>query len=533
MEVDTVTSYDLLTLIAFCLSSFFVIVPTRIPLSFLQSKRGEVVDFTLDFSWSPLFGVIILLTSNCITIDDIWRGIIGDETLQPYSILILFLSLSYISISIDATGLFSFIANYFTKRIGGSGKTFYFFIFFLSSILTIFTSNDIVIMTLTPIISHIANQSKINPIAFLIIQFFSANIWSAALYIGNPTNVIVAQSVHMNFFEYSLWNFLPTFFAGITMFMLTTFFTFSKIPIVIPGDIATAAKLDRFSAALSTFLMVLSLISIIVFTFLPQYPIFIATLPFAIIVLLKDVLHDLFFNEYNRKRKTGNEQSAEPPKNAENPEENVNPESTKNEAEEEQQERPEIQERAENIVVAPVDDTENLPISRFHWRTKQILEKMPWKIIPFVLGMFILVEALNIAGWISVFARFFGSVVGDNIFVAALFVGVTSALACNVMNNQPMTILFVQIILNSNYSSNPTIISVSLFAVALGSNFGANLTLIGALAGILWSEILSYNNQKVSYFLFAFYGFRIMPLVIFIALLTLALEFFIFYSRTL
>ena len=62
----------------------------------------------------------------------------------------------------------------------------------LSSVITVMTSNDIVILTLTPIIVYFASYTKADPVPFLFVQFFSSNIWSMFLIIGNPTNIIVA-----------------------------------------------------------------------------------------------------------------------------------------------------------------------------------------------------------------------------------------------------------------------------------------------------------------------------------------------------
>jgi arsenical pump membrane protein len=73
-------------------------------------------------------------------------------------------------------------------------KKFLFYFFFLSSVITLFTSNDIVILTLTPIIFYFGKHAKVRMMPYLIAEFFAANIWSMFLYIGNPTNIIVAMA---------------------------------------------------------------------------------------------------------------------------------------------------------------------------------------------------------------------------------------------------------------------------------------------------------------------------------------------------
>ena len=175
-------------------------------------------------------------------------------------------------------------------------------------------------------------------------------------------------------------------------------------------------------------------------------------------------------------------------------------------------------------------NVEDLPRVR-EGRARTNLRKMPWKIVPFVLSMFILVEALDTAGWIDSTADLLTSFIGNNAALAVFVMITLASLACNVMNNQPMAILFSRIIQSSRFlPGNAELSQLSLFAVALASNFGANLTLIGALAGILWSDILQRNQQEISYVAFARTSLLIMPAAIAASGLVLWAEFKIFPS---
>src|SRR3546814_1543362 len=69
-------------------------------------------------------------------------------------------------------------------------------VFWLSTVLTYFTSNDMVIVSLTPLILELCNQSKnMKPLPMLIAKFVAANTSSIGLYIGNPTNILLADAV--------------------------------------------------------------------------------------------------------------------------------------------------------------------------------------------------------------------------------------------------------------------------------------------------------------------------------------------------
>ena len=106
----------------------------------------------VDFTTVPLFAVLLLLATKCIDGGDLRRGIVGEGGVRPLSIMALFISLvsnvflwslwrsrgssdgqAYLTISLDAAGLFRFLAFSVAKRGGSSGKRLhlYFWIFFL------------------------------------------------------------------------------------------------------------------------------------------------------------------------------------------------------------------------------------------------------------------------------------------------------------------------------------------------------------------------------------------------------------------
>ncbi len=62
-------------------------------------------------------------------------------------------------------------------------------------------------------------------------------------------------------------------------------------------------------------------------------------------------------------------------------------------------------------------------------------------------------------------------------------------------------------------------------ATAVGSNLGANLTPIGALAGIMWMTILTGKDFRITFKEFTKYGFLVTPLSLLFCLCVLALEF--------
>ena len=118
--------------------------------------------------------------------------------------------------------------------------------------------------------------------------------------------------------------------------------------------------------------------------------------------------------------------------------------------------------------------------------TVACLKRAPWELIPFILSMFVVVEALHTNG------------VTDAIYgllstsASVWSYGVTSFVSANLINNIPMSVLYSAIL-----SGGAT--EAAVYATVVGSNLGACLTPIGALAGIMWSSILKEHSLKFGY----------------------------------
>ncbi|ETO12479.1 hypothetical protein RFI_24898, partial [Reticulomyxa filosa] len=135
----------------------------------------------------------------------------------------------------------------------------------------------------------------------------------------------------------------------------------------------------------------------------------------------------------------------------------------------------------------------------------KVFPALPWKVIPFTIPMFVLVQALVVNQWIDKLAHIFMHLCGDSIIGAIFIFLFSSLLACNVINNQPMAILFTRVLLimRDHHQLSPKQLNGAMYAVILGSNYGANVTLIGALAGIMWAQLLKDKNIEVHHWEFS------------------------------
>ena len=368
-----------------------------------------------------LIGAIFILLFKGVSVKESMLGLFENSSINPIKILILFFSMTFLSIFLDEVGFFKFIA----------------------SILTIFTSNDIVILTFTPFICYFTKNTKIDPIPYLVAEFAAANTWSMMLIIGNPTNIYLAISANINFIEYFKVMFLPTLSAGLTQLLLMYLIFKNKLkqPMQIEeSHIKVKSKLDLvFGLG--------HLLICIVFLVVSSY----LNISMWIICIL--CATSLFIS---------------------------------------------------------ISSSHIIRHKSFK-SLKRTFLRLPYDLIPFILSMFIIVLALQKQG----ITDYIYSFLGNNSII--LKYGFSSFAMSNLINNIPMSVLFSKVI---NFT-DPLSLNQAIYSTIIGSNIGAFLTPIGALAGIMFTDLVRRQEVKYSFVSFIKYGLIIAIPTLLVALLLL------------
>lgn len=144
----------------------------------------------------PFLGAAVLMLCGTISPREVFAGLTAQSSINPLKILVLFLSMTLISIFLDCAGFFRHLAIAVLQRQNANQLRLFVLLYALVSVLTVFTSNDIIVLTFTPFICYFARDAKIDPIPYLICEFVAANTWSMALMIGNPTNIYLATAAN-------------------------------------------------------------------------------------------------------------------------------------------------------------------------------------------------------------------------------------------------------------------------------------------------------------------------------------------------
>ena len=423
------------TIVISCTTFLLVILSI---LFFPHIKIGKI---KLDTYWMiALVGAIILLACSYAPIKQVGEQLISSSAINPLKILVLFFSMTLISIILDELGLFRYLASVASKNAKGKQITLFLMLYLLTSLLTVFTSNDIVILTLTPFICFFSKRSKINPIPYLVAEFTAANTWSLMFVIGNPTNIYLATSSGITFVDYLKVMAVPTLVAGLVelSLLLLIFHKQLKQPIQ-SNDIVYPIE-DRVPVIFGLSVLGTCLVFLIISSYI-NLEMWLISLVCAATLLLFMLIYSCF--------------------------------------------------KKSNFA-----------------HVKETGKRLPYQLIPFFLSMFVIVVAINEQGIASKLGELLGS---SN---ATWVYGYSSFLTCNLINNIPMSILY------TNISSSLSGVSYyqAIYASIIGSNIGAFLTPIGALAGIMFSSLVNENNVRFTFIDFIKYG-----VIISIPVLTAAL----------
>ena len=194
----------------FVLASIGILVSTLFD---LNVKLGKV---KIGLYWViPLVIAVILLLAKGVDASAVWTQFTSKDAMNPLKILVLFLSMTGLSVYLDEIGFFRWLANATLKKAGASQKKLFFLLYIVTSVLTVFTSNDVIILTFTPFICYFAKNCEIDPVPYIVTEFVAANTWSMLFIIGNPTNIYLATTYGVVFAQYLKMMAIPTVFAGL------------------------------------------------------------------------------------------------------------------------------------------------------------------------------------------------------------------------------------------------------------------------------------------------------------------------------
>lgn len=400
------------------------------------------------YAYIPLIGGIILIAFGGLNFSTLIEKFTSASSANPIKIIVLFISMSLISVLLDETGFFEYVAEKIAQNAGNSQTRIFVAVYLTVSVLTVFTSNDVVILTFTPFICQFCKKAEIDPIPYVVSEFVAANTWSLLFLIGNPTNVFLSQSYGIDFLTYFEVMWLPTVFCGLSSFITLYLLFRKKLKKPVYRSINEVKLKDKTTAIITLIFLICCTVLISLSSYLDIEMWLVALITTVVLYLTVAIIRLL------RKRKDG--------------------------------------------------------------LIKESFLRAPWQMVPLVIGMFVIVTGLVECGA----TKLISNLIGESFPI--LKYGVLSTLSSNVINNIPMSLLFSSV---AAEIPNAGVQLQAVYATVIGSNVGAFLTPLGALAGLMFTSIVKKHYQDFGFKKFLKYGAVVATISLIFGLIGLYLSF--------
>lgn len=421
----------MITFLILCLLSIATVFPlvTTKRYQFEEYIRQE---YNIDRNWyipitTLLFSLILGVTNY---------KMVYSVIIDQIGILSLILTFALIAEGLKSSGLFRLLSQYAVSRTGQDPKMLIVSIFLLTSVLTVFTSNDVVILVLTPIILTICTQMEIeNTKLILLSQFIAANTASMILYLGSPTNVIIANELNIDFMTYTAIMIVPgiiSIFVSLLIIYLTQqnglFGLFKNYMIRRKENINTGIEVEGLTKNMIrwSLISILFIFLVIIVTSFNRSLIF-ATIPIVIICIA-------FWSI------SGNN----------------------------------------------------------HESVQEPLKRLPYGIIFFAITFFTFSSAIiQLEIFTNQFIPQIQSIVYNS--KSSGFIGIVgSVFLTNIVNDLPAATIIAPIIQELSFSNKVTEV-VLIQSVLVGLNIGKYITQVGSLAGVIWFSQLQEQKDNTDH----------------------------------
>lgn len=399
----------------------FVSTVILMMISLVFYPKITIKNKTFDSHWIiVLLGAIFLLLFGNINFQSLLDSVFMDNAMNPIKLITFFISMTMLSIYLDEIGFFKKVALYILGKVKSSQYKIFTIFSLLVGILTIFVSNDVVILTLLPIMIFFTKKAKINPLPYVFSLLVFANSFSMVLIIGNPTNIYLGLNQGVGFLDYLKVMFIPGVLVGVVSFSLL-FLIFRKElskPLDAPEIESIYISKGEMIIGMSHMILTLTLLILSNVIDIEMWLItFVASISLILIAII-----------YYKKN-------------------------------------------GQKII-----------------KIKDTVSKAPWSFIPLILGMYVLVEGIKQADFHLHLLELL------NHFNTTFGYGISSFILANAMNNLPMSMFYALII----EQASPLIQLKATYATIIGANLGVLFTPFGALAGLMWFNLVKRSGIKLT-----------------------------------
>lgn len=174
--------------------SMFVLASIGILISTLFDLNVKLGKVKIGLYWViPLVIAVILLFAKGVDASAVWAQFTSKDAMNPLKILVLFLSMTGLSVYLDEIGFFRWLANATLKKQAQVRKIVF------PALHRHFRSHRFHVKRRYHTHVHaiyllFCENCEIDPVPYIVTEFVAANTWSMLFIIGNPTNIYLATT---------------------------------------------------------------------------------------------------------------------------------------------------------------------------------------------------------------------------------------------------------------------------------------------------------------------------------------------------
>ena len=150
----------------------------------------------LDRPSGALLGAVLMVISGVLTLDEAYRTI-------DFNTILLLLGMMLVIAYLKIANCFKYL-SYLLITHARNSFLLLCFVSFSSGILSALFVNDTICLMFTPLLILALNQTKLNPIPFLIALATSSNIGSVVTLTGNPQNMLIGVFSKIPYVDFTL-----------------------------------------------------------------------------------------------------------------------------------------------------------------------------------------------------------------------------------------------------------------------------------------------------------------------------------------
>jgi Na+/H+ antiporter NhaD/arsenite permease-like protein len=210
-------------------------------LVYIGMALGRVPGLQLERTGVALLGLIVLLASGDLTLDEAGRAV------DMPTIALLF-ALMILSAQFEQSGFYGLVASRVT-HVARNPSVLLALLIMVTGILSAILTNDVIAFALTPLVCAGLAAQRLDPRPYLAALAGAANAGSAATIIGNPQNILIGQAGGLDFWRYLVVALPPVIIslAFVYVAVRATWIAALKSPLA--GAPEEPTPLDRFQTA--------------------------------------------------------------------------------------------------------------------------------------------------------------------------------------------------------------------------------------------------------------------------------------------